>query len=92
MILDDGRIVHQLIASGIAHPPPPTGYAFGLGLLAKFGEDPLAGCHLRMRPLPGEPWAYLAQRNYLDLSKRRQGWEARWYLERTGFTPPLSLN
>src|SRR3546814_1323896 len=33
--------LHQLVASGISHPAPPTAYARALGLLARFGEAPL---------------------------------------------------
>ncbi|MGB1209388.1 MAG: alkaline phosphatase D family protein, partial [Paracoccaceae bacterium] len=48
-----GAPLHQLVASGVAHRPPPQAWARILGALAVFGEGPLAGHPIRIRPLPG---------------------------------------
>lgn len=87
----DGSILHQLVASGIAHPAPPAGYAIGLGLLATLGEDPLPGQPIGLRPLPGRGWIYAAERNYLVLKRDAGGWTAAWELERGGRTPALAI-
>lgn len=90
--MDDGdRPVNQLVASGIAHPAPPRGWARGLGLLARFGEAPLPEHPIRLRPLPGRRSIYADQRNYLVLERHDGTWSARWELEREGPTPPLDL-
>lgn len=83
--------VHQLVASGITHPPPPGWYAQGLGWLARLGEAPLPEHPIRLHPLPGQPRIYTAQRNYLRLERRGHAWQAWWELERDGATPPVSL-
>jgi hypothetical protein len=68
--------LHQLVASGITHPPPPRGYARGLGALARLGEAPLPGHPIRLRPLPGQRAIYTAQRNYLVLERTGGNWRA----------------
>ncbi|MGB0211372.1 alkaline phosphatase D family protein [Algiphilus sp.] len=83
--------MHQLVASGIAHPPPPRAYARGLGLLAMLGESPLPVRPVRLHPLPGQRTVYTAQRNYLMLERRHNRWRAWWELERDGPTPALAL-
>lgn len=83
--------LHQLVASGIAHPPPPTAYARGLGMLARLGEAPLPDHPIRLHPLPGQRAIYTGQRNYLILERRAGRWCARWELERSGTTPCLDL-
>lgn len=83
--------LHQLVASGIAHPEPPLGYARALGALARFGETPVPGCPVRMHPLPGMRAIYTAQRNYLVLDRRDETWRAWWELEKTGATPALDI-
>ncbi len=85
-----GRL-HQLVASGIAHHPPPRLYACALGGLATFGEDPLIGRRIRMRPLPGQRGIYVAERNYLVIERRGDRWRAFWELEESGRTPPLDI-
>src|SRR3546814_14154030 len=45
--------LHQLVASGISHPAPPTAYATALSLLARFGEAPLPEHPISLHPLPG---------------------------------------
>lgn len=87
----DGGMLHQLVASGIAHPAPPAGYAIGLGLLATLGEDPLPGRPVRLRPLPGRRWIYAAERNYLVLERDAGGWSASWELEAGGRTGSLAI-
>jgi hypothetical protein len=83
--------LHQLVASGIAHPAPPVAYARTLGALARFGGSPLPGHRIRLHPLPGRAAVYTAQRNYLVLERRGGEWSARWELEDSGTTPALML-
>jgi len=91
MQLASGQL-HQLVASGIAHPPPPQAYARGLGMLASLGQAPLPGRPIQLLPLPGQRRIYSAERNFLLLDQRHPGyWEATWYLEESGWTPPLAI-
>ncbi|MGI9420263.1 MAG: alkaline phosphatase D family protein [Geminicoccaceae bacterium] len=87
----DGGCLRQLVASGIAHDPPPRLYARALGWLAWLGEDPLQGRPIRMRPLPGQRRIYAAERNYLVLERQGQQWTASWELEGSGRTPALDI-
>ena len=99
MPLDDGRMLHQLVASGIAHRAPPKGWARFLGLLASLGEAPLAGRPITIGRIPGQKGRYVAQRNYLILARRKDGgkdggrdeWLASWRLEDSGQSPDLVL-
>jgi hypothetical protein len=91
MTLPNGRVMHQLVASGIAHPPPPQLYARALGWLAALGEAPLPGRPIRLKPLPGQPRIYVAERNYLVLERRNGRWSASWELEDSGRTPPVPI-
>jgi len=83
--------IHQLVSSGIAHPPPPETYARALGWLARFGQSPLPQHRLRLHGLPGQDTVYTAERNFLVLERQRTGWSAYWELEQSGRTPPLAL-
>lgn len=83
--------VQQLVSSGIAHPPPPRGYAKALGALASLGEAPLPAHPIRLQPLPGTRDIYTNQRNYLVLARSEAGWQAYWELEQAGPTPALDL-
>ena len=91
MGLEGGGVLHQLVASGIAHRPPPRAWARMLGALSFLGGDPLPGRPIRIRPLPGQPHRYTAERNFLTLDRRGTDWSARWTLEQSGPTPALSL-
>lgn len=91
MPFGNGVIMHQLVASGIAHPPPPGFYALSLGLLAALGESPLPGRQVRLKPLPGQRRIYAAERNYLVLERRGEEWSAVWELEKSGRTPAMRL-
>lgn len=91
MALAGGGTLHQLVASGIAHPAPPRMYASGLGWLAKLGEDPLPDKPIRLRPLPGHRRIYVAERNYLVLERVGTRWTAAWELEDSGRTSPLEI-
>lgn len=84
-------IMHQLVASGIAHPPPPRRYARSLGLLAALGENPLPRRKVRLKPLLGQRQIYAAERNYLVLERHREEWSAAWELEDSGRTPAMRL-
>ena len=83
--------LHQLVASGIAHPAPSKAYAIGLGLLARFGSSPLPGHPIRLQGLPGKRAPYTAERNYLVLERKGAGWTASWELEQSGRTPELEI-
>lgn len=83
--------IHQLVASGISHPAPSTGYAIGLGLLARFGEAPLENHPIRLHPLPGRRGIYRAERNFLMVSRENGTWSATWHLEESGPTESLPL-
>lgn len=91
MPLHDSGLLHQLVASGIVHPPPLEIYARALGWLAALGEDPLPGKPIRLRPLPGQRRIYVAERNYLVLERHGERWTAAWELEDSGRTPPLEI-
>ncbi|MBK1696217.1 alkaline phosphatase D family protein [Rhodovibrio salinarum] len=84
--------LHQLVASGIAHPPPPKLYVRMLSALARLGESPLPDQPIRLHPLPGQSMIYTPQRNYLVLERRADTWRAWWELETDGATPPLALD
>lgn len=84
--------LHQLVSSGIAHPPPPALYARLLGVLAWLGEAPLPEHPIRLWPLPGRRQIYTAQRNYLLLERRAGCWYAHWELEHDGATDELGLD
>ncbi len=83
--------MHQLVASGIAHPAPSAAYALALGALARFGSSPVPGHAIRLHPLPGRRLTYVAQRNYLILERRHGEWRAVWELEKDGPTPALAI-
>jgi len=84
-------VVHQLVASGIAHPPPSGLYARALGALAWLGESPLPDHPIGLRPLPGRRHIYTADRNYLVLERGRAAWRTWWVTEHDGATPPLDI-
>lgn len=91
MQLESGPL-HQLVASGISHPPPPKAYAGGLGLLASLGETPLAGRPIQLLPLPGQRRIYTSERNFLLLDQNQPGlWEATWFLEESGWAGPMTI-
>ena len=87
----DGRTLHQLVSSGIAHRSPPKAYSLGLGMLSRLGEAPLSGHPIRIRPLPGRFLSYTGQRNFLVIERREGAWRAAWELERAGRTPWMEI-
>ena len=91
MDLGGGLHLNQLVASGIAHRAPPTGWARLLGALAWLGEDPRPEHPIRVKRLPGQRSRYVAERNYLLLERNSGAWRARWDLEKSGMTAPLML-
>ncbi|MEX6508204.1 alkaline phosphatase D family protein [Jiella sp. M17.18] len=86
-----GPTIHQLVASGIAHPPQTPGYPLMLSVLARFGDCPLAGASIDLLPLPGAKGTYTNERNYLVLSRTAGRWTAEWELEETGRSPALAI-
>lgn len=91
MPMASGGTMHQLVASGIAHPPPPAFYARALGWLAALGEDPLPGRPIKLKPLPKKDHIYVAERNFLVLERHSNDWSAYWMLEDSGRTPTLTI-
>lgn len=91
MAFTDETIMHQLVASGIAHPPPSRLYARALGYLAMIGESVLPGQPVRLKPLPGHRHIYTAERNYVVLRRRSEKWSAEWDVEMSGRTPEMLL-
>jgi hypothetical protein len=87
----DGDL-HQLIASGIAHPPPPVAYSRVLGWLAALGEAPLPEHPITLHPLPGQRRIYASERNFLVLERTAGEWTASWDLENSGPTDPLRID
>ena len=83
--------LHQLVASGIAHPPPGRMLSRVLGAFANLAGSPLAGHRIRLLPLPGQRAIYTPERNYLVLSRSSGQWRAVWELEHGGATPPLPI-
>ena len=83
--------LHQLVASGIAHPPPGRMQSLFLGALANLPESPVPGHRLRLLPLPGRKATYTPERNYLVLNRSSGQWRAVWELEHGGATPPLRI-
>ncbi|MBY5934781.1 alkaline phosphatase family protein [Tateyamaria omphalii] len=83
--------LHQLIASGVAHRPPPQAWAKVLGSLAAFGEGPLDGAPITIERLPGQSGRYVAERNTLAITRTDDAWHAVWDLEDSGKTEPLAL-
>ena len=87
----DGLRLDQRVASGIAHRAPPPAWARFLGMLSRLGDAPLPGHPIRIVPLPGHSARYLAERNYLLLTRADGDWSAQWHLEHSGLTPALTL-
>ena len=91
MPLGSHGTLHQLIASGVAHRPPPKAWARVLGSLAAFGEGPVPGVSITIDRLPGQLGRYVAERNTLDVTRQDGVWRAVWDLEDSGRTAALSL-
>jgi len=91
MRLSGGGMLHQLVASGIAHRPPPRAWARFLGLLASLGDSPLPGHPIRIRRIPRAPGRYVAERNYLVLERTGADWTAEWEMERAGRSGRLPI-
>ena len=68
----DGKVIDQLTASGIAHPPPPAIFA---RLLDRLVRRPWrrGGAGLAMRPLGETGRRYLAVRNWLEVDVAGDG-------------------
>lgn len=79
--------LHQLVASGITHRPPPRAWARALHLLSTLGETPMPKHPIRIRRIPGQRGRYVAERNYLTLHRVGENWSARWEFEHAGTSP-----
>jgi hypothetical protein len=90
MEIGDGLRLNQLVASGIAHRPPPKGWARFLEVLSRFVDDPLPNHPIRVETLPGLRRRYVAERNYLILERSACIWTAKWDLEESGMTDALT--
>ena len=62
----DGAQIEQLIASGIAHPPPPRSLARGYEAFARLTRR-RAGLCIDMRPIAPDGRRYVAERNWLEI-------------------------
>ncbi|NSY37054.1 alkaline phosphatase D family protein [Leisingera sp. ANG59] len=91
MALGGGKLLHQLVASGISHRAPPRAWAKVLGMLSRLGDAPLPGHPIRIRQIPGQAGRYAAERNYLVLERQGADWSASWELEHSGRSAPLAL-
>ncbi|MGR3518911.1 MAG: alkaline phosphatase D family protein [Roseovarius sp.] len=91
MDLGEGLHLHQLVASGIAHRAPPVMWARTLDLLSRLGEDPLQGHPITIERIAGQRRHYVAERNYLVLSRVAGQWQAEWELEQSGRSAPLAI-
>lgn len=91
MSAGEGRMLHQLVASGIAHRPPPRNWARLLGALGSFGENPLPDQKISIERIPGQAGRYVADRNALILSRTRGAWSAVWDFESSGLSGVLPL-
>ncbi|GAB5445320.1 alkaline phosphatase D family protein [Gymnodinialimonas sp.] len=91
MAARNGQMLHQLVASGITHRPPPRAWARTLGALSRLGEAPLPGHRIRIRRIPGQALRYVAERNALVLERRGDTWEAVWHFEHSGPSPAFPI-
>jgi hypothetical protein len=91
MDLGGGRVLHQLVASGIAHRAPPKGWARVLGALSTLGDAPLRGHPVQIRRIPDLATRYVAERNYLVLSRENEAWQAEWQFEQSERSDALKL-
>ncbi|MEX3014648.1 alkaline phosphatase D family protein [Gymnodinialimonas hymeniacidonis] len=91
MAARNGQPLHQLVASGITHRPPPKAWARFLGALSRLGESPLQGHPIRIRRIPGQSLRYVADRNALVLERRGAEWHAVWHFETHGPSPALAI-
>ncbi len=91
MALGDGKVLHQLTASGISHRAPPQAWARVLGALSWLGDAPLEGRPIRMRKVPGQRGLFAAERNFLILSRRDDLWTTCWNLETSGMSGDLQI-
>ncbi|RED18448.1 alkaline phosphatase D family protein [Pontivivens insulae] len=91
MLMKNGGVLHQLVASGISHTPPGRGYARMLGALAAVGEDPLIGYPITIHPPLGKKHRYISERNYLRLTRRDGKWYTDWEFEESGPNEEMML-
>lgn len=84
---EDGAVVEQFIASGIAHPAPPRALARGYETFAGLTRH-RAGIDIAMRPVAPDGRRYVAERNWLEVTARPDGaLDATLHAERSGALP-----
>ncbi|MFC4350973.1 alkaline phosphatase D family protein [Fodinicurvata halophila] len=89
---NERHLIHQLISSGIVHPPPPRAFASALSLLSLILRPSARGIRTRMQPIPGFGRRYLAERNWLELDlPANAGPRARWHAEESGISAWVEL-
>jgi hypothetical protein len=82
--------LHQLISSGIGHPPPSAAYALGASL-GGWVPRRRGGLRLRLRRLPGRRPGFVPVRNWLELTVAVDGGcTATWHFE-TGGVAEMAL-
>lgn len=82
---DDGgrsQVIHQLISSGIVHPPPPKVVVYAFEHMAEKVEEVDRGIEARLLPFPGTDRRLIGTRNWLSLVQDDQDrlW-ASWHAE-----------
>ncbi len=91
MKMRNGEVLHQLVASGIAHRAPPKIWARILGNLASLGESPVPKHPIRISRIPGQRYRYVAERNFLILDRTQAQWTASWDIEASGPSAPMPI-
>lgn len=88
-----GGRLHQLISSGIVHPPPNRFVAALFDVAGRRRREILPGVRYAMEPIPGFGKRFLADRNWLELEgPPDQPWHAVWHAERRGVSQTLVLD
>ena len=69
----------------------PTQDVAAVNHMADHAEALLVAAGARIERIPGQSGRYVAQRNYLTLTRRSREWLASWQLEDSGRSPDLPL-
>jgi hypothetical protein len=83
--LGNGASLHQLISSGIAHPPPGAATIATWRLFGRVPDPGVPGVRLAMDDVPGWGRPMLRRRNWLELEvDRAEGTRVRWHADGCG--------